>query len=280
VSWFVNLRAGPFGAVCDPYVLQGDIAADPPGMVSTPYEAIPAIVKARNVLLATHGFNVDYVNGLRSLGRLESLVAPTASEVVLGVLWPGDWVIPAVNYPFEEKVAKDVGKRLAAFCNRWLAGAASLSFASHSLGARVVLEAVAGLNRNARQVCITAGAIGADCLAAEYEAAAARADSIVTLSSMEDKVLSLAYPVGDFIADLLDQDHKLFERALGREGPERPFGPQVTAAQIPDQPPYDHGDYFPPANLALPSPDPASKWSKATDFVIRAFRGAQQSWPP
>jgi hypothetical protein len=279
VSYFINTRGSAYGAVCDPYVLTGDPLVDPPAMAPVPYETVPSLVSNKDVLLVTHGFNVSYVDGLRSLGRLESLVTPGPSEFVFSVLWPGDWVIPAVNYPFTEKIATQVGKRLSAFCNRWLAGARSLSFASHSLGARVVLQTVAGLTRKAHHVCLTAGAIEADCLTAEYQAATANSDAIVTLSSMEDKVLSPAYPVGDLIADILDVDHKPFERALGREGPASPFGPPVAADQIPDLPPYDHGDYLPPADLTQAVPNAAAKWTNTTAFIARAFRGATQTWP-
>jgi hypothetical protein len=281
LSYFINLRAGSYGATCEGYVLQGDVEADPPGMISVAYETIPALVKNKNVLLATHGFNVSYVDGLRSLGRLETVLAPTAGEVVFGVLWPGDWAIPAVNYPFEDKIAAQSGRLLAAFCNRWLAGAANLSLMSHSLGARVMLETLAGLQgRRVRNLCIAAGAIGADCLTDQYPAAVENCDAVVTLSSMEDLVLSLAFPVGDLIADILDADHKPFQRALGREGPETPYPtPPIGADQIPDGDGYNHGDYLPPSALAAAVPDPNAKWWAATTFFARAFRGQPQTWP-
>ncbi|MDR3509139.1 MAG: alpha/beta hydrolase [Caulobacteraceae bacterium] len=281
MSYFVNLRAGDYGAVCEPYVLAGDVLADPPGMVSTPYEVLPNLVRDKNVLLSTHGFNVNYVDGLRALGRLEAVTGPTSSEAVFGVLWPGDWAIPAINYPFEDRIAVHAGRLLGAFCNRWFSGAQSLSFVSHSLGARVVLEAVAALKRPARSLCITAGAIGADCLGAQYKAAAKNCERVVTLSSREDLVLALAFPIGDLIADILDLDHKPFQRALGRRGPEKPFGPPITASQIPDASDYDHGDYLPPSSLKqpVPDPDPAAKWPAAAAFMARAFRGQRQTWP-
>ena len=279
MNYFINLRAGPYGAVCDPYVIAGDITAGDPVMKSVPFESVPALVQGKNVLLATHGFNVGYQDGVRSLGRFSQSLAPTSNEFVFGVLWPGDWVIPAINYPFEEKIAAHAGQLLGKFCNRWLTGAGNLSLVSHSLGARVVLEAAGALNRRARTLCITAGAIGADCLTASYRAAAANCDAIQTLSSMEDMVLAMAFPVGDIIADILDLDHKPFERALGRRGPEVPYGPTVAPFQIPDAADYGHGDYLPPSSSALPPADPNAKWSKSVAFMGRAFRRQSQSWP-
>jgi hypothetical protein len=277
LSNFINLRAGPYGATCEGYVLQGDAS----GVTSLPYESIAALVQNRNVLLATHGFNVNYVDGVSSLGRLETVLAPTSNEVVFGVLWPGEWAIPAVNYPFEDKIAAQCGRLLGAFCNRWLTGAASLSLMSHSLGARVMLETLAALQgRRVRSLCIAAGAIGADCLTDQYPTALQNCDAVVTLSSMEDLVLSLAFPVGDLIADILDADHKPFQRALGREGPETPYpDPPIGARQIADAADYDHGDYLPPSAPDAVFPDPAAKWWQATAFIGRAFRGLPQTWP-
>jgi len=279
MTYFINLRGGDYGAVCSPYVLEGDPLSDPPAMASIPYESVPALVKGKDILLITHGFNVGYVDGLRSLGRMENLLAPTSAERVFGVLWPGDWIIPAINYPFEENIASHAGQLLGKFCNDWLSGSRSISFASHSLGARVVLQATAALSRSARNLCIMAGAVGADCLTAEYQTAAANCDKIVTLSSMEDMVLALAYPPGDLIADILDDDHKPFEQALGRDGPDQPLILPSAAEQIDDEKDYGHGDYLPPSDMNTAVPDPNAKWTPVADFVARVFRNEDLSWP-
>ena len=279
MSLFINVRAGDYGALCTAYVIAGDPLASPPMMTSLPYESLASLVAGKELLLATHGFNVSYVGGLHSLGRLEAMLAPRANEMMIGILWPGDFVIPAINYPFSEKVASHAGGLVADFCNLWLGNATSLSFASHSLGARVALAAISALKRRARSLCIAAGAIGADCLTAEYAAAATNCDRVVTLSSMEDMVLALAFPPGDLIADILDLDHKPFQRALGRRGPQTPYAAAISATQIPDRFDYGHGDYLPPSHLAKLAPDPAARWTAATDFMERAFRGETQTWP-
>jgi hypothetical protein len=281
VTLFLNTRGASYGAVVTPLLLEGDAVATPPQLSPVPEAAISSWIGGKSVLLATHGFNVNLQDGARSLGRLETMIAPRPSERVIGVLWPGDFVIPAINYPFTEKIAAHAGQLVGDFCNRYLGAAARLSFVSHSLGARVVLEAIQALKRRAYSLCIAAGAVGADCFAVEYAAAAKNCDSVVTLSSMADLVLELAYPPGDLIADLFDWDHKAFERALGRRGPETPFGSPITAAQIPDQLGYDHGDYMPPGDLAQPVPDPNpnTKWPRATAFLANAFRGERQPWP-
>ncbi len=282
MTHYVNLRAGPYGAVCSPYVLTGDALVDSPAMTSLLWQAVPLLVRGKDVLLAAHGFNVDYDSGLRSLQRLETaLEIDPSREIYFGVLWPGDWCIPAINYPAEDTIASHAGAFLADFCNRWLASALSISFISHSLGARVILEAIKGSSRRIKRAIITAGAINSAALNEEYAAAATNCDDIRTLSSMQDLVLELAFPPGDLAADILDPDHPPFEPAMGRGGPATPIGPNVEPSEIPDAPPYDHGNYLPSGAWPdPPSPAPGTAdWSNPAQFMASAFRGKDPSWP-
>ncbi len=279
MTLFVNLRAGPYGAVCSPYLLQNTGTADAPNLVSVAWEALPILIKGKEVLLAAHGFNVSYESGVGSLTRLSEALVIEPDELFLGVLWPGDWMIPAVNYPFEDSIASHAGALLGGFCNRWLAGAHSISFLSHSLGARVVLNAIMAMTRRVRSACITAGAVNAGCLIEEYEAAAANCDAIRTLSSRKDLVLEFAYPPGDFLADLLDPDHPLLEPALGRGGPATPYASMVSPYGIADALGYDHSDYFPPGSAVPAGAPPRAKWQSAVSFMAAAFRGRSAPWP-
>jgi hypothetical protein len=281
MTLFLNFRSqGVGGAVIEPYVLDGDGTAAPPALRSLSNLEFAPRVAGRNVLFAAHGFNVSYDHGARSLGQLEAQLNLTTSDIFLGVLWPGDFWLPVVNYPFEGGVAMDCGRRLADFCGRWLTRAQSISFVSHSLGARVVLEAVKHLDRRARIVCLTAAAINRDCLMTEYAAAAANADSISILASHSDWVLKVAFQVGDPIADVLHDDHAFFEKALGYDGPPPPALPPVQSPwQIPDAAGYGHGDYLPPGNVAQVPPPPGAPWLNPARFMARAFHSQQQTWP-
>jgi hypothetical protein len=282
VTHFVNLRAGPWGAVCSPYVLSGDALATPMSLTSVNWEGVPFLVRGRNVLLVAHGFNVDFNSGVRSLQRLEAALGiDPVREAFFGVLWPGDWTIPAINYPAEDRIASHAGALLGDFCNRWLASAASISFASHSLGARVILEAIQASKRRIRMACITAGALNSAALCEEYEAAAANCDAIRTLSSMQDLVLKLAFPAGDIFADLLDPDHPPLEAAMGRAGPTGSYPSYVAPSEIPDSPPYDHEDYLPPGSANDPGPAAAGgpDWRNPAAFVAKAFRSRAPGWP-
>jgi len=278
LTLYLNMRAAAVGGpVIDPYVLEGDGTTAPQGMTPLAWDSIAGLVRNRNVLMATHGFNVSYASGLCSLGRLEAALGLSASDVYFGVLWPGDFWLPAINYPFEGATSINAGRRLATFCNKWLAPAKSLSFASHSLGARLVLETTGRLTRPAKTLCLTAGAINDDCLDAEYAGAASNAAAASVLASRRDTVLSLAFPPGDIISDLLHGDHKPGRAALGYDGPAAPVAGTVSPTQIPDKMNYGHGDYLPPGD-----PDAAAaggKWRNVAGFIARAFRGEMQSWP-
>jgi hypothetical protein len=152
---------------------------------------------------------------------------------------------------------------------------------SHSLGARVILEAIKASSRRIKRAVITAGAVNSACLREQYAAAAANCDEIRTLSSRKDLVLEFAYPPGDLLGNLLDPDHPPFEPALGRNGPALPLGANVRAYEIPDAPPYDHGDYFPPGSLAPPANPVAggADWREPITFAAAAFRGRSPNWP-
>ncbi len=278
MTLYLNFRSqGVGGAVIDPYVLQGDAAASPLALRAVGWMELASLVGGKNVLFAAHGFNVSYEHGARSLAQLEPQLGLAASDVFFGVLWPGDYWLPFVNYPFEGDVSMDCGRRLASFCRRWFAGAQSFSFISHSLGARLVLEAVANLDRPARAVCLTAAAINRDCLESEYARAAANSSAISILASHNDWVLKVAFQVGDPISDLLHEDHTPFQKALGYDGPPVPAPPPIAHPwQIPDPADYGHGDYLPPDHIAPPV---GAKWLQPAGFMARAFRNKPQTWP-
>jgi hypothetical protein len=282
MTYFLNFRVqGVGGAVIDPYLLEGDGTAVPPALSVVPWALVPSIVAGQNLLFATHGFNVSYQAGACSLGLLDEYLNLASPNLFIGMLWPGDAWLPIVDYPFEGDVAIDCGGRLARFCNNWCAGVQSLSFLSHSLGARLVLQAIAHLQRKAQSVCLTAAAINRDCLTAEYARAMDNSTVISILASHQDYVLKLAFTVGDPFADLLHDDHTPFQPALGAGGPPTPAPLPVRYPwQIPDASDYGHHDYLPPSP-AVPLPPPlGAKWPLAAGFMKQAFLGLQQTWPP
>lgn len=261
---FLDLRSqGVGGSVSDEAEVRG-------GTLQNLQEAI----RGRDVLLVTHGFNVDRVHGEAKLDNFHTLLPPGMDTVVVvGILWPGDCRIPIfVDYVVEGNEAIETGQKLATFLNLNFTGALTLSFASHSLGARVILETIRGLDRpSVRRLLIMAGAIDDTCLSNEYADAASKAQSISILASRCDDVLKLAFPLGNPISGIISRGHPYWHAALGREGPSNPYPPGNKLQpdwQIPEEWNYGHHDYltdhlvlsgYPiPEKLPAPGPNPQS----------------------
>lgn len=285
MTWFLNLRQyGTGGGVADKVkVMDG---------AGTLYPGVPAQflqdIRGRDVLLATHGFAVSQKAGIRELTEWESVLDLGANGVFVGVLWPGDscW-LPFLHYPEEYREADASGDLLAPFLEANLTSAASLSFSSHSLGARMVLQAVSGLQTiHPRRVMLMAGAIDADCLTTEYAKAAQAIADIAVLASREDWILEFAFPVGNPVAALITPGHPYYTSALGREGPPPPRPDKVTGLwQLPDSWNYGHLDYLgkggsayrKPVDVPPPEPPkaatmPCSKPNWSAAYVSTRFR--------
>lgn len=212
-------------------------------------------ISGKDVLLATHGFNVNRQDGVDAFTFWEKWLSLGESFAYIGVLWPGDsrW-LPVIDYPFEGDEAIRSGKLLAPFLNDHLAEAVSLSFASHSLGARMVLETIRHLQRSVKRVVLMAGAINDDCLMHEYKDANERIESVSILASKCDAVLAFAFPIGNVFEGIVDRGHPYWDGALGRYGPDTPYPANLhTGWQIPKSWDYGHGDYLPDTASALPA---------------------------
>ena len=285
MSWILDLRADGSG---------GGVAADVAvydGDVLTPLETFQEQVVNKDLLLVTHGFNVNRSHGRASLTNWEAWHTLPTDTVYAGVLWPGDsaW-IPAVDYPIEGSEAIAAGNLLARFVGTALAGVSTVSFASHSLGARMVLQAIRGLapaGRRVRRLMLMAGAIDDNCLSQEYADAASSVDAISVLSSYHDQVLHLAFPVGNFFAGIVTRGGPYWHAALGREGPSSTLNGKVQPGwQIPNEWHYGHHDYLPtavPAAARRPPPvvvppisDPVPDWATFAEWE-QAFSGGVNS---
>src|SRR5512140_49004 len=244
--WFLSTRAHSIGGPVSAEVKIID--ADRAGTTSDLKPELLEVIRGHDVFFAVHGFNVNQQDGLNHLGFwLDKL--DVGNAVKIGVLWPGDCFIPIfVDYVVEGREAIRSGDLLSAFLNANFTGAVNLSFASHSLGARVVLQTVRGLKRNVRRVLLMAGAIDDNCLTGEYADAAKKIDQISLLTSKCDAVLSAAYPLGNPIQGIIDRGHPYYHAALGREGPEHPdqLAPRLHSGwEIPKKLNYGHLDYIP-----------------------------------
>jgi hypothetical protein len=207
-----------------------------------------------SVAFLIHGFNVNRASGVDVLRRLAQQLPAGVAMGYVGVLWPGDHWVRAISYPFEGRDADDSAKQLTKYIGLVITKGTQLSFVSHSLGARVVMETIKKLDRTdypVRQVGLVAAALDDFSLARprDYSAAVAKSDRVAVLASQKDKVLKLAYPAGDALQAFIFFRRDRVGLALGSHGPKAsgndPVPKLVYHEQIPDGRDADHGHYFP-----------------------------------
>jgi len=242
MEWFIDLRAwgrgGPVGSL---KVSDGTkFYADASGLLND--------IRGREVFLMAHGYHVDREDGTQSLTQWKSKLEIDAQPVFIGVLWPGDCVLPIfIDYVWEGSEAEKSGTMLGEFVRDNFGFAASLTFASHSLGARVVLQAIQTLadSDRVRNLILLAAAIEDDTLLYEFNGAAKKIDRISVVYSFEDHVLQLAYPAGNLIGGLIERGDPNVKAALGRFGPSAPWpGKILPNPRLPSFWKYGHTDYM------------------------------------
>jgi pimeloyl-ACP methyl ester carboxylesterase len=260
MSVFLNTRAQSGGGDVAPQIAV--CTANVSGAAPMSLDALKNFVFGKDVLIATHGFNVNQAAGIQCLSAWEPLLLLPPTAAFVGLLWPGDSdSVYALSYPVEPMNAMDAGTMVGNFVDANFGNAASISFASHSLGARVVLQAVTTMSRRVRRLILMAGAISDDCLTNEFAAVPGQVDSLSLLTSLEDTVLQWAFPVGNFVAEIVGKDHPWWASALGRYGPQTAPAAYQPPCAIPDPWNYGHLNYLqtdPPASAPIPSqPAPA-----------------------
>lgn len=255
--WFLSTRAHSIGGPVSSEVKIID--SDRAGFTGDLKPDLLEAIRGRDVFFIVHGFNVNQKDGLKHLGYWLDKV-DVGNAVKIGVLWPGDCFIPIfVDYVVEGHEAIKSGDLLSAFLNANFTGAVNLSFVSHSLGARVVLQTIRGLNLHVRRVLLMAGAIDDNCLTSEYADAAKKIDQISLLTSKRDFVLAAAYPLGNPLQGIIDRGHPYYHAALGREGPAQPaqLAPRLQSGwEIPGKLDYGHLDYIPGDVIQAVYPQP------------------------
>jgi hypothetical protein len=254
---------------------------------SLPLSDLLASVRGRHVLLVAHGFNVNRADGIASLSNWESLLQLPPASAFIGLLWPGDSIwAHGLDYPEEPKIADEAGSLFAEFLDANFQDVSSISFASHSLGARVVLATISHMNLPVRRLTLMAPAIDDNCLTTEFKEAVASVGSISVLASKKDEVLSVDFPLGNFFAGIIDQGHPWWRAALGHCGPAKPLPANFQPPfEIPNDWKYEHGYYLQidtpkPELLPLPvdvppqdTPSPTSKgWQEAFSSAFASTR--------
>lgn len=215
----------------------------------------------RRVLLLVHGYNnSDYAAG-ESYGHFihgVGSIALNKCDAVVEFQWPGDSylgvMIGAGMYPQTIDTARRAAAMLWAALRQAAAaspGRMRVSVVAHSLGSRLILEA---LSRESRRpdprlrielVVLMAAAVPVTLVREGYLrdgtlAGEARADHLVVLHSTSDRILQVAFPVGQVTAWRLGIEAAAYRDAVGRHG--EPFRRASRATSIPTG--YGHGDYW------------------------------------
>lgn len=262
-----------------------------------------ALVGCTQVTFIVHGFNVEEQSGRESLTKLaRELDAIEPASAIVFVLWPGDSPVGPLSYSFTEgKQANDTGLELARFIEAQVGNTVPLNFVAHSLGCRVTMETLTRLNKMSDgdrdeypvgQVCLLAAAID-DCslsLPNKYKQAAERAQRILVLSSVEDKVLKFIYPLGDLLQSFIYLFRETAGLALGYRGPRayksrrkiagksvikkihHAVPGSVISIAINKDDKVDHGDYLPPSGNAQSN----GKQKAAAKLAINALTGGTE----
>jgi hypothetical protein len=238
-------------------------------------------IRGRHVLIATHGFHVNRADGIACLSNWEGLLQLTTPSIFVGLLWPGDSIwAHGLDYPEEPKIANEAGALIAPFLDANFGDAASISFASHSLGARVVLQTVSEMSLPVRRVVLMAGAIDDNCLDTEYQLAAAGVGELSVLASKKDDVLSVLFPLGNLLGGIIAEGHPWWHAALGHCGPSSPRPANFQAPfEIPSNWEYGHHHYLqidppPPPLIPMPADVPPD----GSDVPVAGARGWQEAW--
>lgn len=195
------------------------------------------ILGRRRLLVLVHGYNNTEEDARQSYrvyaGNLEG--APMSDRLPdLGrFFWPGDsaWgFLSALSYPWEIGDARQSARRLAEFFAGVFGpegGPVELSFVGHSLGCRLLLEALALVVSGAvagwpevRWLCLMAAAVPVELVEVDrrLEAAAGWPRSLLLLYSPDDAVLHFAFPIGQAAAFALGEEDGLYLTPVGRYG--------------------------------------------------------------
>jgi hypothetical protein len=236
--------------------------------------------RGKHVCFLVHGFNVDRDSGYSGFGAAAQemgadgalyvqnppldLYAPQI-DFAVPLLWAGDGILP-LNYPFLLGGIRSTGRYFAQFLTGAKLACDRISFVTHSMGARVVLECVQQSVVMAGQkgfkmpvvdhVIFTAGAASDEVLDdPDYAAAVDAVQNFVVVSSRADTVLSEAFPAGNAVEQALWNNDPGADDALGRYGPRLKPGskalgktrwfPMPAAGRDAIYAPPNHGDYFP-----------------------------------
>ena len=187
---------------------------------------LPNIMQGMHVLVLVHGYRNPLKNVAPAYGKVEreltkrGLIGPGNYDLALGFLWPGFQT--QIGFFAAVPWANRSASYFRAFLRLLNSAAHTVDVQTHSLGARVALQAMAFEHEVwVDNALLTAPAIDNESLepTKEFNASLASCRRTIVYHSTRDAVLKFAYRIG------------ALDRALGYKGPEHP---DVIERQCPE----------------------------------------------
>lgn len=232
------------------------------GVRSEPVVSDPALfISASHLVLLIHGYNNDKQaasEAYEGFHARQTEVDPerryTLGRVFVDVYWPGDADWGTASFLFymgSVQQAIKSAERLAGLLSEQLGPDVRIDIIAHSMGCRLSLELLRALENlgtgmHINRITFLAAAVPTFMLAQQTPPSALRAgyeaalqDNARSLYSSADKVLSLAFPLGQSLAS---GEEGILPTALGHAhwADENPL---ANLNQI-ENPDADHGDYW------------------------------------
>ncbi len=214
---------------------------------------------AHHILLLVHGFNNSPRDAKKSYAAQTKILARVlkgrrvAPDAIALFQWPGDLqvllggaVFNAVGYPGDINQALQAADRMAAYLSELAANSGTpelkVTFIGHSLGCRLILEALQRAKRpipRIEVISLMAGAVGTQLVApgGALNGIVAFARRVLKFFSERDLVLRFAFPAGQLAASSAGIEPRYYAEAIGLHGNPTSFG--NTFAR-----PNTHGQYW------------------------------------
>lgn len=219
---------------------------------SRPVELIP---RNGRIVLIIHGYDNQPSEAGHKYDvffeQLREFVPTHVFEYIWEVYWPGFWPrslkiepLAALSYPKQSRDAPDIARALANYVASGTGHVREVLFIAHSLGCRVVLEAIAQwqAQHDAIRVpamCLMAAAVPTGMIRpnGRLREAAERAEKQYILHSTADRTLRWFFSPGEFAARF-----EGFPEAVGRYGNPKKFWDKGVMNRLNTW--LDHGDYY------------------------------------
>jgi hypothetical protein len=229
----------------------------------TSVAARDVVLRGSRLVLVVHGYNNNEDEASKSYDVLFEILgtlvpSPEVLRSIWEVYWPGyvrvgakkRTLLSALSYPMQVRKAVRIGRALARFLSSVAFDRQPMDvlFIAHSLGCRVVLEAIRGLSEDSgisvKAICLMAAAVPVAHVSASgsLRHAADTAEKRYILHSPADRVLRRYFRAGQ----LGDRSSE----AVGRFGNPRSFW-DLRLTNVQDTG-LDHGDYY----SGVPKADP------------------------